>query len=458
MAGSFATQPQGILTIGPFAGPFSATGIIHFDGAGRFEGVATSSFNGSVIFPFDAVGAYSVSPDCFVTVFEETLRIAFEGYVTKGKNEVVLFQPQDTAITTNVLRRLLLPSCNNATLNSNWTIQASGSNIITSGSFAQNGRFRFDGNGNLAGVTASSLNGIIVRHAVTGTYRMNADCTFSARYVDEQSQTANFFGTMHGDGREFLFIYSNDGVVITGEALRSVESAPAASSCNPADIQGGFAVQARGILTSGPLAGPYAITGIMRFDGASRFTATGTASFNGSVFPLQVSGTYGVTPDCFVTTFEQTIPIAFEGYLTQDKNQIVFFQPQDTTIGTNTLRRVRLASCDAAALSDNWTIQAFGSSIGTPGSFAQNGKFRFDGNGNFTGVTASSFNGGILRNAVAGTYQMNSDCTFTASYTNNAGQRANFSGAMVGDGREFIFIYSNDGLVITGVTRQAVQN
>lgn len=223
LQGSFATQPQGILTIGPFAGPFAATGIIHFDGVGRFDGVATSSFNGSIIFPFDAIGTYSVTPDCFVDIFEETLRIAFEGYIAKGKNEVVLFQPQDTAITTNLLRRLLLPSCNAATLNNNWTIQATGSNIITSGSFAQNGRLRFDGDGNFTGVTASSLNGVIVRNTITGTYRMNADCTFTARFLDESSQLSNFYGTMFGDGSEFIFIYSNDGLVITGQARKGVE-------------------------------------------------------------------------------------------------------------------------------------------------------------------------------------------------------------------------------------------
>jgi hypothetical protein len=40
LAGDFATQLQGILTRGLFAGPFASA----FDGNGRFTGIAASSF------------------------------------------------------------------------------------------------------------------------------------------------------------------------------------------------------------------------------------------------------------------------------------------------------------------------------------------------------------------------------------------------------------------------------
>ena len=223
MKGDFATQPQGILTEGPFAGPFAATGVIHFDGAGRFAGVATSSFNGGVIFPFDAVGYYDVSADCFLSLLETTLRIGFEGYISNTKNEVVLFQPDPGAITVNTLRRVLIPSCATSTLKDTWAIQAVGSNIITGGKFAQNGRLKFDGNGVFSGVTASSVNGAIVRTAVTGTYRVDGECNFKGRIVDKDGVVSHIFGTLFDAGNQFIYIYSEDGLVIPGQGRRAVD-------------------------------------------------------------------------------------------------------------------------------------------------------------------------------------------------------------------------------------------
>ena len=223
MKGDFATQPLGILTGGPFTGPFAATGVIHFDGAGKFTGVTSSSFNGAIIFPFPAVGVYSVTADCFVTVLETTLQIAFEGYIGNGKNDVVLLQPDPGAITVNLLRRLLISNCTTSTLKDTWAIQAVGSNTKTESRFAQNGRLKFDGNGNFSGVTASSVNGDIRRTPVTGTYQVDGECNFTARLVDKAGVVSTIFGTLFGVGNEFLFIYRDDGLVISGQARRAVD-------------------------------------------------------------------------------------------------------------------------------------------------------------------------------------------------------------------------------------------
>ena len=223
MKGDFATQPQGILTEGPFAGPFAATGVIHFDGAGKFSGVATSSFNGGVIFPFDAVGNYGVTPDCFVTILETTLQIAFEGFLSNTKNEVVLFQPDPGAITVNTLRRQLISNCTDVSLKDTYAIQAAGSNIITGGKFAQNGRIKFDGAGKFTGVTASSVNGAILRTPITGTYRVDQECNFLARFTDKDGVVSHIFGTLFEAGTQFIFIYSEDGLVVSGQGRRAVD-------------------------------------------------------------------------------------------------------------------------------------------------------------------------------------------------------------------------------------------
>src|SRR5438876_436876 len=113
--------------------------------------------------------------------------------------------------------------CTTAGLKDTWAIQAAGSNILTGGKFAQNGRLKFDGNGNFAGVTASSVNGEIVRATVTGTYRVDDQCTFLGRIVDKDGVISHIFGTLFDGGAQFIFIYSDDGLVVSGQGRRAVD-------------------------------------------------------------------------------------------------------------------------------------------------------------------------------------------------------------------------------------------
>jgi len=226
MKGNWATQPQGLLLAsppgGPPVGPFAATGLLTFDGKGRFSGTASSSFDGVILFPFPATGDYSVTPDCFISVFEETLGIAFEGYFTRDKSQVVFFQPQAFTVTTNTLHRLQRPPCRTEYFRNNWAIQATGKDVGASQQFAGNGRLDFDGNGRFQGATGSSLGGVIVHHNVTGTINVNADCTLTMTITDESAHTSQLFGVLYGDRSEFYFIYQDPNVVITGVGKKSV--------------------------------------------------------------------------------------------------------------------------------------------------------------------------------------------------------------------------------------------
>jgi len=220
MNGAFATLPQGIILGGPFAGPFVAAGLLNFDGVSKFTGTASSSFNGGIIPVFAATGNFAVTSDCIVSVHETTFNIRFEGYFTRDKKQVVFVEPDTGTITTNVLHRLPPTSCRTRDLTGNWAIQSSGT-VVGTGQFAQNGRLTFDGNGSFSGKTAASTAGAFVRHDVTGTYVMNADCTFTATFFEETNTRREIFGVMY-DSNEFYFDYRGTGNVIAGTGKASI--------------------------------------------------------------------------------------------------------------------------------------------------------------------------------------------------------------------------------------------
>ena len=223
MQGGWAAQPQGFFTAGPVAGPFGATGTEVFDGVGRFDGKASSSFNGQIIFPFGADGSYTVTPDCRITIFEETLRITFQGWLVNNNTEAVLYEPDPTSIAVVLLRRQNIATCDLTNLKDTWVLSASGYNIvIPDGRFAWNARLVFDGAGRVAGIASKSDNGVITRDGkYNGIYTVNAsDCSFKMKLTDDTGLTLGFFGSLFDNSRQLLFISNDPGQVVTGFGKR----------------------------------------------------------------------------------------------------------------------------------------------------------------------------------------------------------------------------------------------
>lgn len=71
----------------------------------------------------------------------------------------------------------------------------------------------------------------------------------------------------------------------------------------------------------------------------------------------------------------------------------------------------------------------------------------FDGKGKITGtILVKSVAGNITTNFDSGgTYQVNSDCSFSASYAREDGSTGNFSGFVFGDGNKFVFSQTDSG-------------
>ena len=216
--GDYATQPKGFLTSGPFAGPFAATGVIHFFGDGSFAGTASSSFNGHVIFPFNARGLYTVTEDCIVTTQEFLTRIRFQGFLSATKNEVVMIQPDEETITLNDVAKIQTPEsgCTQSHLNGKWNLLGDGDNIITANRHAEHTGLSFDGKGAFTGGLISSEGGDIRRTTVSGAYTMNSDCTFRAKLTGGDGRETWLFGVLFGPLDQMYYIHADDGIVIRG--------------------------------------------------------------------------------------------------------------------------------------------------------------------------------------------------------------------------------------------------
>src|SRR5690349_18655260 len=116
------------------------------------------------------------------------------------------------------------------------------------------------------------------------------------------------------------------------------------------------------------------------------------------------------------------------------------------------------ASCNNASLRGSYAFLATGNTfpaLGLPaaltGAFASLGTADYDGRGNVSLTAAVSLNGVVQRPPTAtGTYQVESDCTFTSSLDNGA----TFRGAIVEGGRELDLLQTTTGVAITGIAQK----
>lgn len=134
------------------------------------------------------------------------------------------------------------PACSNATLHGEFGFTARGTTFTAlglpsplTGAFASSGTAQFDGNGHFTLTANSSFNGFVQGPAtVTGTYKVNPDCS----YTSEASNGATFRAVIVGNGREILILQTNSGTAITGiaERARSIPERRATTRRQPSSV------------------------------------------------------------------------------------------------------------------------------------------------------------------------------------------------------------------------------
>ena len=106
--------------------------------------------------------------------------------------------------------------------------------------------------------------------------------------------------------------------------------------------------------------------------------------------------------------------------------------------------------CSLRTLSGSYGDTISGTIVGF-GPIAAIGVTNFDGPGHFTGSDTVNINGsGGIPESSTGTYTVNSDCTGTRVQTFPDGRVISASFVIVNNGKEFLFVNTAPGLVITG--------
>ena len=238
-------------------------------------------------------------------------------------------------------------ACSDNDIEGGWGLFATGEVILPpglpiTGPFTRVGRVVADGAGKATFSSMASYNGLIFPEPVTGTYKVNSDCTMTWNILvpDPVNLPATLNGVITDDGREASFlIVSTPGTTIFGTLRRQK-----VHGCNASYIEGGYQIDFSGrILGTSPQAGPYRRIGRAVFDGGGKFSASTSASYNGAIASENFTGTYAVDFNCkFTMSF--TLPGAasatsMEGVVTDKFDNVYLIQTTLGTVISGTLKR-----------------------------------------------------------------------------------------------------------------------
>ena len=214
------------------------------------------------------------------------------------------------------------------------------------------GRYYFDGNGNIAGASASGNNYVVV-----GKYTVNADC--SATMSLNTGET--FDAVIADSGHRILFIEADaNGGGAVGEldlatnaclsggtprtfAFSFFGAIPASA---PTTATGTGTSTGTGTTTTTSKLQASSAIGSITLDGAGSFTLTEWSFANGAVARTSSTGTYSIGTNCALNlTFQQTSgattgsvqTTAFQGLLVTDTGGLSVTQAGQGTSGSTTL-------------------------------------------------------------------------------------------------------------------------
>jgi hypothetical protein len=193
--------------------------------------------------------------------------------------------------------------CTSATPTGAWGFNAQG--FLSSGSLdspiGEEGIIVFDGIKHITVNETFSNGGAITRLGpFTGTYSVNADCSFAMIFHDGVAPSALFSGFFVNGATEFRIVDTDAGVTLTGVG-KLINNA----ACSDATPAGTWGFDAHGFVNASSVTStPLALAGEITFDGLGHLVFYETYSLGGKITAVGAGygkGVYVVNPDCSFT-------------------------------------------------------------------------------------------------------------------------------------------------------------
>lgn len=237
-------------------------------------------------------------------------------------------------------------------------------------------------------------------------------------------------------------------IVIVALIIASRQSAFAA--CTNATIKGTYGILSTGL--NGSLQPASGVDQIVA-DGAGNLTGTATKSIDGTIVTFSFTGTYNIATNCTGTaTFtNQDGTLEHDNiYLNNGNTGAFLVQTDNNHVQSSVGLAQGAATCTNLGVKHPYSFEATGIVTGT-GQVAMGGRLTLNGTGGITGTATLSLNGAIHSAVqVAGTYNINSNCTGSATMTPKGLPPINLNLVVVSAGKEIMAVETDTNTIVAG--------
>ncbi len=225
------------------------------------------------------------------------------------------------------------------------------------------------------------------------------------------------------------------------------------ATCTNASLKGVYGVLGSGLNGS---AQPAASVSQITADGDGNLTGTTTKSIDGEIVTFATTGTYQIAKNCTGsgTLTNQDAQSENSNIFMNNTNKGAFLIQTDANhVVTSVAYEEGKATCTDLGVKHTYSLEATGIFIST-GQIAAAGQLVLNGKGSLTGTVTFSLNGSIATLPVTGTYQINSNCTGTATFTPQGQSAINIGVVVVNGGKELMFIETDANTIVSGTLQE----